>query len=249
MWVHHVNIRPDVRRTDRNPGRTTVLVSVDLGEYSVIDSADGTSNTGSVPSAVALHADRRRRVPRSPVHAVAPRHGRHGAVADRSEWIADQCPQGDFILGGDFNATLDHMAGRLASSGGDDRPLPSMPRRAPATESPAPGPSSLPPARRCAPIDHVMSSPQNWTPTSAPSSSTTPAAATTAPLVVQLERAGGSSPCGHPSPMTDRGMHDQCRTRRPIETHRVSHRPRDSTPNRKQPFPRGFLETISEGWV
>lgn len=160
MWVHHVQFRPDVPNGPQS-WQTTVLVSPDLGEYSVIESAeDGTSNTGSVPSVVLMPIDGSGPTIVA-VHAVAPRMEEMAQWQADLQWIADQCPQGDFILAGDFNATIDHMA-PLGVGGGDIGYCRDVASR---TGNGAVGtwPSSLP-ALAGAPIDHVMASP-NWTAT------------------------------------------------------------------------------------
>ncbi|QMU97697.1 endonuclease/exonuclease/phosphatase family protein [Microbacterium esteraromaticum] len=156
MWVHHVNIRPDVPDGPQ-AWQTTILISVDLGEYSVIDSSrDGSSNTGSVPSAVAMPIDGSGPTIVA-VHAVAPREDAMSQWRSDLEWVADQCPEGEFILAGDFNATLDHMAS-FGSGGGD------MGRCVDAAASTGNGmvgtwPADLP-RLVGAPIDHIMSSPE-----------------------------------------------------------------------------------------
>ncbi|PVE92252.1 endonuclease/exonuclease/phosphatase family protein [Microbacterium sp. TPD7012] len=159
MWVHHVQFRPDVQDGPQS-WQTTVLVAPDLGEYSVIESSkDGTSNTGSVPSAVLMPIDGAGPTIVA-VHAVAPRMEEMEQWRHDLQWIADQCPQGDFILAGDFNATIDHMA-PLGMDGGDIGYCRDVASR---TGNGMTGtwPSSLPPLAG-APIDHVMVS-QNWTP-------------------------------------------------------------------------------------
>lgn len=159
MWVHHVQFRPDVQDGPQS-WHTTVLVAPDLGEYSVIESAkDGTSNTGSVPSVVLMPTDGTGPTIVA-VHAVAPRMEEMQQWRSDLQWIADQCPQGDFILAGDFNATVDHMA-PLGVEGGDIGYCRDVASR---TGNGLTGtwPSSLP-ALAGAPIDHVMAS-QNWSP-------------------------------------------------------------------------------------
>lgn len=156
MWVHHVNIRPDVPNGPQ-AWQTTILISVELGEYSVIDSSrDGSSNTGSVPSAVAMPVDGTGPTIVA-VHAVAPRQDAMTKWRTDLEWIADQCPEGEFILAGDFNATLDHMAS-FGTAGG------TMGRCVDAAASTGNGlvgtwPAELP-RLAGAPIDHIMSSPE-----------------------------------------------------------------------------------------
>jgi len=160
MWVHNVQFNPDVVDGPKS-WQTTVLVSPDLGEYSVIESAqDGSSNTGSVPSVVLMPVNGSGPTIVA-VHAVAPRMEEMQQWRSDLRWIADQCPQGDVILAGDFNATIDHMAS-LGIDGGD---LGYCRDAASRTGNGLSGtwPSSLP-ALLSAPIDHVMASP-NWTPT------------------------------------------------------------------------------------
>lgn len=159
MWVHHVQFRPDVVDGPKS-WQTTVLVSPDLGEYSVIASSqDGSSNTGSVPSAVLMPIDGSGPTIVA-VHAVAPREEEMAQWRTDLQWIADQCPEGDFILAGDFNATVDHMAS-LGVDGGDMGHCRDVASRSGNGLS-GTWPSSLP-AALSAPIDHVMASP-NWTP-------------------------------------------------------------------------------------
>lgn len=186
MWVHHVQFKPDVVDGPKS-WFTTVLVSPELGEYSVIESSeDGSSNTGSVPSAVLMPVGGNTGGPTIvAVHAVAPRIEEMEGWREDLRWIADQCPEGNFVLAGDFNATVDHMAG-LGVDGGDMGYCRDVASR---TGNGFSGtwPSSLP-ALLGAPIDHVMASP-NWTPTGSeviddPSGSDHRA------LVVQLEPAG-----------------------------------------------------------
>ncbi|MFJ4224601.1 endonuclease/exonuclease/phosphatase family protein [Microbacterium sp. NPDC089695] len=160
MWVHHVQFRPDVVDGPKS-WFTTVLVSPELGEYSVIESSeDGSSNTGSVPSAVLMPIDGSGPTIVA-VHAVAPRMEEMEQWRSDLRWIADQCPEGSFVIAGDFNATVDHMAG-LGVDGGDMGYCRDVASR---TGNGLSGtwPSSLP-ALLSAPIDHVMASP-NWTPT------------------------------------------------------------------------------------
>lgn len=157
MWVHHVNIRPEVPNGPQ-AWQTTILISAKLGEYSVIASSrDGSSNTSSVPSAVAMPVDGTGPTIVA-VHAVAPRQEAMSRWKSDLAWIADQCPAGDFILAGDFNATLDHMASFGAAGGTMGR----CRDAASATGNGAVGtwPASLP-ALAGAPIDHVMAS-ENW---------------------------------------------------------------------------------------
>jgi endonuclease/exonuclease/phosphatase (EEP) superfamily protein YafD len=160
MWVHSVQFNPDIANGPSS-WQTTVLVSPDLGEYSVIESStDGTSNTGQVPSVVLMPVDGSGPTIVA-VHAVAPRMEEMEQWRSDLRWVADQCPKGDFILAGDFNATIDHMA-PLGVDGGDMGYCRDAASR---TGNGLSGtwPSSLP-ELLSTPIDHVMASP-NWTAT------------------------------------------------------------------------------------
>jgi endonuclease/exonuclease/phosphatase (EEP) superfamily protein YafD len=182
MWVHHVQFG----NVDNGPQawETTILISPALGDYSVIASSeDGSSNTGSVPSAVVM--------PVSgvgptivAVHAVAPRIEDMAGWQSDLSWIADQCPEGNFILAGDFNATIDHIAS-LGTGGGD------IGYCRDAASLTGTGATGTWPAEYSelvgAPIDHVMAS-QNWNPTG--SLILDAAGSDHRALVVQLEPAG-----------------------------------------------------------
>ncbi|GAB3601025.1 endonuclease/exonuclease/phosphatase family protein [Microbacterium tumbae] len=160
MWVHHVQFNPDVENGPQ-AWQTTILISPDLGDYSVIaSSSDGSSNTGSVPSAVVMPVDGDGPTVVA-VHAVAPRVEDMAAWQSDLSWIADQCPEGDFILAGDFNATIDHMAS-LGVGGGDMGYCRDVAART-GNGATATWPASLPELVG-APIDHIMAS-QNWEPT------------------------------------------------------------------------------------
>ncbi|MCC2029389.1 endonuclease/exonuclease/phosphatase family protein [Microbacterium sp. YMB-B2] len=159
MWVHHVQFG-DVENGPQ-AWETTILISPDLGDYSVIQSSeDGSSNTSSVPSAVIMPVSGSGPTIVA-VHAVAPRVEAMERWQSDLEWIADQCPQGDFIIAGDFNATLDHMAA-LGVGGGDMgycRDAASRTGTGITGTWPADYPELI-----GAPIDHVMAT-QNWNPT------------------------------------------------------------------------------------
>lgn len=157
MWVHHVNIRPEIANGPQ-AWQTTILVSAQLGQYSVIASSrDGSSNTTSVPSAVAMPVDGTGPTIVA-VHAVAPRPEAMNRWKADLSWIADQCPDGDFILAGDFNATLDHMAplGMNGATMGQCHDVASATGNGTVGTWPAGIPALL-----GAPIDHIMAS-ENW---------------------------------------------------------------------------------------
>lgn len=183
MWVHHVKFNPDV---DNGPQawETTILISAELGDYSVIDSSeDRTSNTSSVPSAVVMPVNGSGPTVVA-VHAVAPRAEAMPRWQSDLRWIADQCPAGDFILAGDFNATIDHMSS-LGVEGGDMGYCRDAATRT-GTGLAGTWPASFP-ALLGAPIDHIMAS-QNWEPTG--SLILDASGSDHRALVVQLEPAG-----------------------------------------------------------
>lgn len=184
MWAHHTEYGTDGWAADS----TTLLVSPDLGTYSVIASSrDGSSNTSTVPSAVAMPTDGD-----GPIivaaHAVAPRKDAMEDWRHDLQWLADQCA-GDqsVIMAGDFNATVDHM-GRLGADGGT---LGECRDAAAQTGNGSVGtwPTDLP-ALAGAQIDHVMATP-DWTPTGSVVLTTLDdAGGDHRPMVVQLERTG-----------------------------------------------------------
>ncbi|MGV8852144.1 MAG: endonuclease/exonuclease/phosphatase family protein [Rhodoglobus sp.] len=149
MWVH--TLAYDQISKSRS---TTILISADLGEYTVDGS---TRTTSTLPSLVA--------VPQNgtgptfvAVHAVAPIRGEMSNWRSDLDWLAEQCRASNVILAGDFNSTLDHYAS-LADGG--DFALGSCRDAASVTDNAAVGtwPTQLP-ALLGAPIDHVMASPE-----------------------------------------------------------------------------------------
>lgn len=157
MWAHHA----EDPSTEWDAGSTTLLISPELGDYSVIESSlDGSSNTSTVPSAVAMPTSGE-----GPIivaaHAVAPRPSFMQEWRDDLRWLADQCADANVIMAGDFNATIDHMAG-LGVDGGT---LGRCHDTAAETGNGAVGTWSTElPALAGAPIDHVMAS-EHWRPT------------------------------------------------------------------------------------
>jgi endonuclease/exonuclease/phosphatase (EEP) superfamily protein YafD len=133
---------------------TAVLISVELGAYTVDTSA---GSTPVLPSLIARPVDGS-----GPAivaaHPVAPVPGEMGSWRAGLDWLATACQGGDVILAGDLNATLDHFAG-LGSDGGE---LGSCHDAARATGNAAVGtwPTSFPPLLG-APIDHVMAT-DDW---------------------------------------------------------------------------------------
>ena len=150
MWVHTVAY--DEISKSRS---TTILISVDLGEYDVDLS---TRTTSTLPSVVAVPQDGE-----GPtfiaVHAVAPVRGEMANWRSDLEWLAEQCRASNVILAGDFNSTIDHYA---SLTDGGDFALGSCIDAASVTDNAAVGtwPTQLP-ALLGAPIDHVMAS-SDW---------------------------------------------------------------------------------------
>lgn len=185
MWAHHVEFSVGVDTWDARS--TTLLISPDLGDYSVIESSqDGSSNTAVLPSAVAMPVDGEGPIVVA-VHAVAPRQGDMEHWRDDLRWLADQCATGNVIMAGDFNATIDHMA-RLGVDGGTLGYCHDA-----ASESGNGGVGTWTtdiPALAGAPIDHVLSTP-NWEATgSIVLRSLDGSGSDHRPLVVQLEPVG-----------------------------------------------------------
>lgn len=153
MWVH--TLAYDQVSKSRS---TTVLISVDLGEYDVDVQ---TRTTSTLPSLVATPQD-----PSMPtivaVHAVAPVRGEMTNWRTDLDWLAEQCRGTNVILAGDFNSTLDHYA---SLTDGADFALGSCTDAASVTDNAAIGtwPTQLP-SLLGAPIDHVMST-SEWTTT------------------------------------------------------------------------------------
>ncbi|WP_251450312.1 endonuclease/exonuclease/phosphatase family protein [Microbacterium sp. Marseille-Q6648] len=180
MWAHHV----DNPSTQWDAGSTTLLITPDLGDYAVIEaSQDGTSNTSTVPSAVAMPTSGDGPIVVA-AHAVAPRQAYMSYWRSDLQWLADQCADANVILAGDFNATLDHMAG-LGVDGGT---LGRCHDIAAETGNGAVGTwTTAIPALLGAPIDHVMAT-THWKPTgSIVLRSLDGSGSDHRPLIVQLE--------------------------------------------------------------
>jgi endonuclease/exonuclease/phosphatase (EEP) superfamily protein YafD len=112
MWVHTVAF--DLVSKARS---TTLLISPTLGDYTV-QSAVGSGppgNTNVLPTVVATPVDGDGPTVIA-VHAVAPIQWEMSNWRSDLDWLATQCNGGSVIMAGDFNATVDHMAGREASA-------------------------------------------------------------------------------------------------------------------------------------
>lgn len=182
MWAHHA----ENSGTPWDAGSTTILISPDLGDYSVIESSrDGSSNTSTVPSAVAMPTDGS-----GPTivaaHAVAPRQEYMNDWRADLQWLADQCAEANVIMAGDFNATIDHMSGLGVDGGTLGRCAETSSETGSGAVATWPTAS---PALIGAPIDHVMASP-HWQATgSLVVHSLDHSGSDHRPLVVQLEPA------------------------------------------------------------
>jgi endonuclease/exonuclease/phosphatase (EEP) superfamily protein YafD len=154
MWVHTEAYNEDIERGP-DAWQTTLLISPDLGDYSVIEaSSDGTT---VLPSAIAMPVDGTGPIVVA-AHAVAPQPEYLDQWRDDLDWLADQCVDGNVIMAGDFNATLDHMS-RL---GQGDADMGYCYDAAARTGNGAAGtwPSSIPELLG-SPIDHVLAT-SNW---------------------------------------------------------------------------------------
>jgi endonuclease/exonuclease/phosphatase (EEP) superfamily protein YafD len=134
---------------------TTILISVDLGEYQADET---TRTTSTLPSLVATPKDGT-----GPtfvaVHAVAPIPGEMENWRTDLGWLKTACITQNVIMAGDFNSTIDHYSG-LASSPGAT--IGDCADAGVASDNGAVGtwPAMLP-ALLGAPIDHAMAT-SNW---------------------------------------------------------------------------------------
>jgi endonuclease/exonuclease/phosphatase (EEP) superfamily protein YafD len=169
MWVHTLAF--DLISKARS---TTVLISPELGDYSVT-SAEGSGppgNTNVLPTVVATPVDGDGPTIVA-VHAVAPIQWEMSNWRSDLDWLAEQCggdgagggtggtggTGGNVIMAGDFNATLDHFAGRAAN---DTAQLGGC--RDAALLAGSAGVGTWPtwaPGLLGSPIDHVLATP-NW---------------------------------------------------------------------------------------
>jgi endonuclease/exonuclease/phosphatase (EEP) superfamily protein YafD len=134
---------------------TSVLISTALGAYHLDESAGSTStlpslvmvpDSGTGPTIVAAHP-------------VAPLPSELANWDSDLHWLAGSCRSGDVILAGDFNATLDHLAGLGSAPGATLGACTDAALRA---HMGARGswPTGIP-ALLGTPIDHVMTT-KNW---------------------------------------------------------------------------------------
>ncbi|TFD68855.1 endonuclease/exonuclease/phosphatase family protein [Cryobacterium ruanii] len=156
MWVHTLAF--DLVSKARS---TTLLISPDLGDY-VVSNAAGSGppgNTNVLPTVVAKPADGTGPTIVA-VHAVAPIQYEMSNWRSDLDWLATQCQGENVIMAGDFNSTLDHMAGR--AGGGAGTVLGNCADSALSAGAASVGtwPTSIP-ALLGSPIDHVMAT-RNW---------------------------------------------------------------------------------------
>ena len=180
MWVHsqHYDLISKARST-------SLLMSVDLGQYSV-DTDHRTTNV--LPTVVAVPADGSGPTIIA-VHAVAPIPGQLNHWKLDLRWLADACDGGNTIMAGDFNSTIDHFSGLAATPGAA---LGNCFDAATSTKNAAVGtwPVALPPLLG-APIDHVMAT-SDWQVTGMRVIESQDASGSDhRPIVVQLSRRGG----------------------------------------------------------
>lgn len=172
-----------------SPARsTTVLISPDLGDYvKVTSNEERDDNTAVLPTVIVEPVDGD-----GPTivaaHAVAPVAGQMENWRDDLAWLAEQCQAENVIMAGDFNATVDNMAGLGTSP---DSALGACVDAGRVSGNGAVGtwPTRIP-SLIGAPIDHVMATP-DWEVTGM--RVVTEADGTGSdhrPVIVQLTRAG-----------------------------------------------------------
>src|SRR5450830_314699 len=92
---------------------TSVLVADSLGEYHIDSSA---SSTSSVPTIVMLPNDGSGPTIIA-VHPIAPVEGEMHNWRSDLDWLGGACDSKNVIMAGDFNSTIDHLAGFAGEPG------------------------------------------------------------------------------------------------------------------------------------
>lgn len=145
---------------------TTILVSPRLGDYEKVwdsnrdraEEAARVGNTSVLPTVVLKPTDGDGPTIVA-VHAVAPVPGQMENWRSDLQWLATQCTEDNVIMAGDYNATVDHMAGLGTEDGATlGRCIDAGTRSGNAAVGTW---SSSVPALLGTPIDHVMATP-NW---------------------------------------------------------------------------------------
>lgn len=179
MWAHtfHYDLISKARST-------SLLTSVDLGTYTV-DTDHRTTHVLPTVVAIPENGDGPTIIA---AHAVAPIPSELNRWKLDLTWLADACSGGNVIMAGDFNSTIDHMAGLATTPGAA---LGNCFDAGVASGNGALGtwPTALPPLLG-APIDHVMAT-SDWTVTGMQVvESRDGAGSDHRPIVVQLSRQG-----------------------------------------------------------
>ncbi|MCU1560613.1 endonuclease/exonuclease/phosphatase family protein [Mycetocola sp.] len=173
-----------------SPARsTTVLISPELGDYvKVTSNEERDDNTAVLPTVIVEPVDGD-----GPTivaaHAVAPITGQMENWRNDLAWLADQCRTDNVIMAGDFNATLDNMAG-LGSTGEAALGNCIDAGKASGNGSVGTWPTGIP-ALIGAPIDHVMATPDWQTTGMRVVTETDGTGSDHRPVLVQLTRIAG----------------------------------------------------------
>lgn len=102
MWVHTRTFDEEYRAT-----ATTLLISPRLGDYEV---DEGVGDTAVLPTVVARSLAGGPTIVAAHAVSPAPEPARMAQWRQDLAWLAERCDE-NTIMAGDFNATIDHMAG------------------------------------------------------------------------------------------------------------------------------------------
>jgi endonuclease/exonuclease/phosphatase (EEP) superfamily protein YafD len=179
MQVLNISLSPDLKARS-----TSMLISTTLGRY---HADTGGGSTSTLPSVIAV-ADNGTSPTIVAVHAVAPIPSELARWRADLLWVSGTCTGKNIILSGDFNSTIDHLAGL----GSGAHTLGACTDAGLQTGNGAVGtwPTKLPPLLG-APIDHVMSG-DDWKATGMHVVQTLDRAGSDhRPIVVRLSRTSG----------------------------------------------------------
>ena len=253
MWVHHVQYNTEIQNGPQ-AWETTILISPDLGDYSVIESSrDGSSNTNVVPSAVAMPVDgdgshRRRGARRRPAAGLHGQLARRSAVARRPVRRQQR----------DHGRRLQRHGrphGRAGRRRRNARPMPTMRPSRPATGLSAPGRAPCPPSpvrrsttcsTRATGSRRGRSCCARWT---APAATTARSSSSSSRPAEGRAGEAPVAPACDTGCMSTEGETDTIDAIPAEPASAEAAKPASSTTNRRQPFPKGFLDTISTGWA